>query len=179
MPERFDHEEFGNRIHQNYDAYQTKLQQTSNKKEIALLHTNYFQGCLRDSMEGIMQSKEARRIPVKIIITILEDRGIFPPSKARDAAKICDIRDWFAHRVNIKSIEEDARELIRTIDMQHTREENATSKNEITDIAIHADDEENIFELYERLDMICSDLSTMARHEALHHGNMPEPNNDT
>ena len=173
MSKRFDHEEFDSRIHQDYDTYQTNLQQANSKIEIALLHTNYFQGCLRDSMESILQSKEARRIPVKIIISILECRGIFSPSKAMDAAKICDIRDWFAHRVNIKSVEEDAENLIRTIDAGYPDEENVTHEKEITDIMVRADKKGTSFEMYERLSMICSDLSAMARHEAMHHGNMP------
>ena len=179
MPDNLDYEEFNKRIHKEYDAYQMNLQQADNKKETALLHTNYFQDCLRDSMESILQSKEARRIPVKMIVSILKDRGILSHTKAKDAVKICDIRDWFAHRVNVKSIEEDARELICTIDVQSPVEENAIHGKEITDIMIRANKEKKNFDLYERLDLICSDLSRMARNEAIHHGNKSKTNDAT
>ena len=105
MSDEFNYEEFDKRIHQEYMTYQMNLQQTDNKKEIAGRHTNRFQSCLKESRENMLQSKEARRIPVKLIISILNNRGILRSEKAKDAMKICDIRDWFAHRVNVKSIE--------------------------------------------------------------------------
>ena len=179
MPDGLDYEEFNKRIHKEYDTYQMNLQQVDNKKETALLHTNYFQDCLRDSMESILQSKEARRIPVKMIVAILKDQGILSHTKAKDAVKICDIRDWFAHRVNVKSIEEDARELICTIDVQSPGEKNAIHGKEITDMMIRATKEKKDFDLYERLDLICFDLSRMARNEALHHGNKSKTNDAT
>ena len=179
MSDNWDYEEFNKRIHKEYDAYQMNLQQADNKKETALLHTNYFQDCLRDSMESILQSKEARRIPVKMIVSILKDRGILSHTKAKDAVKICDIRDWFAHRVNVKSIEEDARELICTIDVQSPGEENAIHGKEITDIMIRANKEKKNFDLYEMLDLICSDLSRRVRNEAIHHGNKSNTNDVT
>jgi hypothetical protein len=170
MADSLDYEEFNKRIHQEYDTYQMNLQQVDNKKETALLHTNYFQDCLKDSMESTLQSKEARRIPVKMIVAILKDRGILRSVKANDAVKICDIRDWFTHRINVKSVEEDAEELIRTIDIQFLEEENMTQGKEVTDIIVNANKERSgNFDLYERLDLICSDLSRIARNEALHH----------
>jgi len=196
MSDNLDYEEFNKRIHQEYDTYQMNLQQVDDKKETALLHTNYFQDCLRDSMESILQSKEARKIPVKMIIAILKDRGILSHTKAKDAVKICDIRDWFAHRVNVKSVEEDARELISTIDVQSTveedarelistidvqstGEENTIHGKEITNMMIRATKEKKNFDLYERLDLICSDLSRMARNEAIHQCNKSKTNDMT
>jgi hypothetical protein len=176
MPDNLDYEEFNKRIQQEYDTYQMNLEQVDDKKETALLHTNYFQDCLKDSIESTLQSKEARRIPVKMIISILKDRGILSHTKAKDAVKICDIRDWFAHRVNVKSIEEDARELISTIDVQSPEEENASHGKEITNIMIRAIKEKKNFDLYERLDLICSDLSRMARNEAIYQGNKSKTN---
>jgi hypothetical protein len=176
MSDNFDYEEFDKRVHQEYKTYQMNLQQIDNKKEFALIHTNYFQDCLKGSMESILQSKEARRIPVKLIVSILKDRGILSPAKAKDAEKICDIRDWFAHRVNVKSIEEDAAGLIHTINVQFQGEENTTQGKEIANIMVRANKERKNFDLYERLDLICSDLSTIARNESLHHGNRSKTN---
>ncbi len=171
MADEFNHEEFDKRIHQEYMTYQMKLQQTDDKKESALLHTNHFQKCLKDSMENMLQSKEARRIPVKLIISILNDRGILRSEKAKDAMKICDIRDWFAHRVNVKSIEEDVEELIRTIDVQFPTEANSTHVGEITDVAVYIDKETKTYDLYEMIDLVCSDLSTIVKNEFLNHIN--------
>ena len=176
MPDNLDCKEFNKRIHQEYDTYQMNLQQSDNKKETALLHTNYFQDCLRDSIESTLQSKEARRIPIKMIIAILKDRRILSHTKAKDAVKICDIRDWFAHRINLKSIEEDARELISTIDMQSAGEENTIHGKEITNDIIPATKEKKNFDLYERLDLICSNLSRTARSEAIHQDNKSKTN---
>ncbi|QMU54654.1 MAG: hypothetical protein GKS07_07095 [Nitrosopumilus sp.] len=171
MSDNLDGEEFSKRIYQEYDTYQMNLQQADTKKQTALLHTNYFQDCLKDSMEIILQSKEARRIPVKMIIAILKDRMILSQTKANDAMKICDIRDWFAHRVNVRSVEEDAKELIYTINVQSPIEENTIHVKEITDIIIRANKEKENFDLYERLDLICSDLSRTIRNEAIRQGN--------
>ena len=179
MSDNLDYEEFNKRIHQEYDTYKMNLQQVDDKKETALLHTNYFQDCLRDSMESTLQSKETRKIPVKMIIVILKDRRILSHIKAKDAVKICDIRDWFAHRVNVKSVEEDARELIFTIDVQSTGEENTIHGKEITNMMIRATKEKKNFDLYERLDLICSDLSRMARNEAIHQCNKSKTNDMT
>ena len=55
MSDNLDYEEFNKRIHQKYDTYQMNLQQVDDKKETALLHTNYFQDCLRDSMESTLE----------------------------------------------------------------------------------------------------------------------------
>ena len=171
MSDEFNYEEFDKRIHQEYRTYQMNLQHTDNKKEIALLHTNHFQSCLKDSMENMLQSKEARRIPVKLIISILNDRGILRSEKAKDATKICDIRDWFAHRVNVKSIEEDTEELIRTINVQFPTEGDSTHGKEITDITAYIDKETKTVDLYERIDLICSNLSTIVKNESLNHAN--------
>jgi hypothetical protein len=179
MSGNFDYEEFDKKIHQEYDAYKMNLKQTDSKKETALLHTNYFQDCLKDSMESVLHSKEARRIPVKIIVSILKDREILSPIKANDAVKICNIRDWFAHRVNVKSIEEDAEELICTIDIQFLGEKDTTRVKENTDIMVRANKGRENFDLYERLDLICFDLSKIARNEALHHDDRPKTKDAT
>ena len=63
-------------------------------------------------MESILQSKEARRIPIKLIVSILEDKEIF---SSEEAMKMCEIREMFAHRVNLKSIEEDTEKLLSVI----------------------------------------------------------------
>ena len=47
MSNEFNHEEFDERIHQEYRKYQMNLQLTDNKKEIALLHTNHFSKLLK------------------------------------------------------------------------------------------------------------------------------------
>ena len=176
MSNEFNHEEFDERIHQEYRKYQMNLQLTDNKKEIALLHTNYFQNCLKDLMESRLQSKEARRIPVKLIISILNDIGILKSEKVKDAMKICDIRDWFAHRVNVKSIEEDAEKLIRTINVEFPTDGDPTHEKEITDITIYVDKETKIFDLYEKIDLVCSDLSTIVKNESLNHVNRSKTN---
>ncbi len=176
MTDKFDCDELYERIHQEYETYQMNLLQIDNKKETAILQTNYFQNCLKDSMENVLQSKEARRIPVKLIISILKDRVVLSSEKAVDAIKICDIRDWFAHRINIKSIEEDTEELICTINMQFPAEENTMHRKEITNIMVHVNKEAKIFDLYKRLDLICSDLSSIVKNEYLNHGNKSDTN---
>jgi hypothetical protein len=93
MANKFDCDELSERIHQEYATYQMNLIQTDSKKAIALLQTNYFQNCLKDLMENILQSKEVRRIPIKLIISILKNREILSSEKAIDVIKICDIRD--------------------------------------------------------------------------------------
>ena len=55
--------------------------------------------------------------------------------------KICDIRDWFAHRINVKSIEEDTEELIRTRNIQSSVEENVANGKEITNIVEYTNKE--------------------------------------
>jgi hypothetical protein len=176
MSDEFNHEEFDKRIHQEYETYQASLQHTHNKKETALMQANYFQNCLKDSMENILQSKEARRIPIKVIVSILSDRGILSSEKAKDAMKICDIRDWFAHRVNLKSIEEDAEKLIHTINVQVPTIENTTNGKENTDIVVHVDKESNRLDLYERLDLVCSNLSRTVKNGFISNGNKPKIN---
>ena len=177
MSNEFDCKEFHERTRQEYETYQMTLQQTQNKKEMALLHTNYFQNCLKDSMEKILQSKEGRRIPVKLIISILKDRGTLNPVKANDAMKICDVRDWFTHRINVKSIEEDAEELIRTINTRYPVQESMTDAKENTDITVRRYNESENFDLYGMLDLICSDLYTIVKNGNVNHNNKPKTNN--
>ena len=179
MEDSFDYDEFDKRIHQEYRTYQTNLKHAEGKKEAALLHTNYFQDCLKNTMESVLQSKEGRRIPIKIIVHILEDRKTLSTVKAKDAVKICDIRDWFTHRVNLKSIENDAEELMETIDMQHPYEKNTTHEKENMAMTAYKNPNRDTLDLYEKLDMICSDLSRIARDEALHHSRRPKTNHPT
>ena len=170
MSSEFNSKEFDKRVSREYDAHQTYLKQAKDKKERALLHTNYFQDCLKNSMERTLQSKEARRIPVKIIISILEDRKILSPTKAKDAIKICDIRDWFTHRVNIKSIEDDVEKLIRTMDIEHTDKEDTTYEKRDTNIMIRGSEKINSeTDLYEKIELICLNLSKITRNQDPHH----------
>jgi len=159
MTNKFDFDEFDKRIHEDYLAYQGELQQTNDKKGIALLNTNYFQSCLKDSMESILQSKEARRIPIKLIVSILEDKEIFSSEEAKQAMKICEIRDMFAHRVNLKSIEEDAEKLLSTISMEIPHTELEWDGIEMNIELVNDDGEWKKMDLYQKLDLICFELS--------------------
>ena len=176
MCEGFDRNEFIKRVRQEHETYQKYVKSAEDKKETALLHTNYFQKCLKDSMESMMQSKEARRIPIKIIVSILKDRKILSHTKADDAWKICDVRDWFTHRVNLKSIEEDTEELIRMMYTQFSINGLATYDKENANMVIHTNNKRKNFDLYERLDLVCSDLSTIVRKDTLHHCSMSKKN---
>ena len=179
MRDDFDYEEFDKRIRQEYSTYQMNLKYTEVKKEAALLHANHFQDCLKNLMESILQTKEGRRIPIKIIISILNDRNTLSAAKAEDAAKMCDIRDWFTHRVNLKSIENDAEEVIETIDIQLSYKKDTTHNEGTTAVTTHKNTDRGDFDLYEKIDLICSDLSRIARNEALHHNSRPKTNHPT
>lgn len=176
MTDKFDFDKFDKRTHEEYLAYQGELQQTHDKKGIALLNTNYFQSCLKDSMESILQSKEARRIPVKLIVSILEDKGIFSSDEAKQAMKICEIRDWFAHRVNLKSIEEDVEESLRSISVDIPHVDLDWDGFEM-DFEMVTDGEEwRIFDVYQKLDFLCYDLSMQVENEVLYHSDKPRMN---
>lgn len=169
MTDEFDYEAFDERVHQNYEAYQGELHQTNDKKGIALLQTNYFQSCLKDSMESILQSKNARQIPIKLIVSIFEDIGMLTNEEAKIAMKICDIRDWFAHSVNLKSTEKKAYELICTIDLQIPHMEMEWDGIEMNYEMVNNDEESKYWDLYQRLDFICFDLGMTLEHEAIYH----------
>ncbi len=169
MPKKFNYKEFYEKVHQNHIAYKINLEKAEGQKEMTLVHTNYFQDCLKDSMESILKSKEARRIPIKIIISILKERGTLSTTRASDSMKICDIRDWFTHRINIKSVEEDTRELIKSMGADLDKKINVMQTKEITDVRIYKDEEKENSESYEKLTIICSDLTEIVTNDTLEH----------
>jgi hypothetical protein len=162
MTNKFDFDEFDKRIHEYCLAYQGELQQTNDKKGIALLNTNYFQSSLKDLMESVLQSKEARRIPIKLIVSVLEDKKIFSSEEAKQSMKICEIRDLFAHRVNLKSIEEDTEKLLSTIRMEIPHPELEWDGLEMNIELVNDDNEWKKLDLYQKLDLICFELSATA-----------------
>lgn len=176
MTDKFDYDEFDKRVHEEYLAYQGELQQTNDKKGIALLNTNYFQGCLMDSMESILQSKSARLIPIKRIISILEDKGILSSIEKKQAMKICDIRDMFAHRVNLKSIEEDAMELLNSTYVEIPDMDLEWDGMEMSMELVNDTGEWKNLDLYKKLDLICYDLSATVENETLYNSNRPRMN---
>ena len=113
----FDFAAFDERVHENYLAFQGALQNSKDHQSESLLQTNFFQSVLKDTMECLLQSKESRRMPVKMIVSILENKGILSVQEAKNAMKLCEIRDTIAHCIDFKSIEEDLDKLIRTMDL--------------------------------------------------------------
>ena len=173
MKEKFDYDAFDEKVQQNYEEYEGELQHTNDKKGIALLQTNYFQSCLKDAMESILHSSKARKIPIKLIVSVFEETGVLTNEDASRALKICEIRDWFAHRVNLKSIEEDSKKLIQdiTIDAPHM---DLVWGGLDFELELMKDDEESTYwDSYQKLDFICMDLGMKLKHEALYHSNRP------
>lgn len=152
----FNFDAFDDRVHENYLAFQGELQNSKDHKSESLLQTNYFQSILKDSMECFLQSKEARKIPVKLIVSILENKGILSVQEAKDAMKICTIRDSIAHCIDFKSIEGDLEKLIRTMDLgfvvMQPVDELTKAVQEIRKNSLN-------WNMYQRLDFVCFNLA--------------------
>lgn len=166
----FNFDAFDDRVHENYLAFQGELQSSKDHKSESLLQTNYFQSVLKDSMECFLQSKEARRIPVKLIVSILEDKEILSVQEAKDAMKICDIRDSIAHCINFKLIEEDLDKLIRTMDLGFVVMEPV---DELTKAVQQIRKNSLNWNMYQRLDHVCYNLAIQIKSKTYE---LREPN---
>ncbi|MGB6462763.1 MAG: hypothetical protein WBF38_00870 [Nitrosotalea sp.] len=71
-----------------------------------LLATNYSEFILKNFMEFLLQSGEARRIPRDTITDILEDRKIIDKELADDIRKLFHIRDAYAHKPSLNEANE-------------------------------------------------------------------------
>ncbi|MCH9657471.1 hypothetical protein K0U27_02040 [archaeon] len=154
----FDFHVFDDKVHENYLAFQGALQTSKDHQSESLLQTNFFQNILKDSIECLLQSKESRRTPVKLIVSILENKGILSTQEAKDAMKICQIRDDIAHCIDFKSIEGDLDKLIRTMDLGFPvipLEEEEYHLDKVIE-ALHSIARNSLtWNMYQRLDYIC------------------------
>lgn len=71
-----------------------------------LLATNYAELILKDFMEFLLQTEEAREIPRQIIVDILENKGLIPKDLAYDVRQIFKIRDAYAHKPSLRQANE-------------------------------------------------------------------------
>jgi len=164
----FDFDAFDDKVHENYLAFQGALQNSKDHKSESLLQTNYFQSILKNSMECLLQSKEARRIPVKLIISILESKGILSAQEAKDAMKIYDIRDTIAHCIDYESIEGDLDKLIRTMDLGLAPilpEEEKYHLDSIIEAVQTIARNSLTWNMYQRLDYVCFNLGVQINDE--------------
>jgi len=157
--EVFDPVAFGDRVHERYEEYQGELINTKDKKAEIFLQVSYFQSCLQDSMELMLQTEKARRIPPKTIVNILAARGVLSEQDAKDAVKIIKIRNLFAHGYHEKSIESQAEKIIGTIKLQFPENKIKNKGDELLNIwnekLINEGEE---WDWYQRLDYICFNL---------------------
>lgn len=71
-----------------------------------LLATNYAESILKDFMEFLLRTEEAREIPRQLIVNILESRKLIDKKLAHDVRLIFNIRDAYAHRTSLKESNE-------------------------------------------------------------------------
>lgn len=71
-----------------------------------LLATNYTEFILKNFMEFLLQTKQAREIPRAIIVDILKDRKLISKELAYDIRQLFHIRDAYAHKPSMNEANE-------------------------------------------------------------------------
>jgi len=158
---KFDFDAFDDKVYYYYLAFQGALQKTKDHKTESLIQTNFFQSVLKNAMECLLQSKAARKIPVKLIVTILENKGILSAQEAKDAMKICDIRDKLAHNIEFGTIEKELGEIIRTMHLGFRIVEPEEDESHLDSFiqAIRSIAKKSLtWDIYQRLDYVCYNL---------------------
>ncbi len=78
---------------------------TSPRVEI-LLATNYAEFILKDFVQFLLNTEEARDIPRQLIVNILEDKELINKKLAHDVRQIFSIRDAYAHKPSLNEANE-------------------------------------------------------------------------
>lgn len=114
----FDQDVFEIRMHERWEGYQGELQRTTDKKSELFIQINYFHSVLDDAMEFLLKTHQARGMPTKKVIQILFEREILEDKDAKDAMKINQIRNFFAHDHHNPNIENDAEKIIKKMKIE-------------------------------------------------------------
>ena len=77
-----------------------------------LLLTNSIESILKDFMEFLLSSKQARQIPRETIVKILKEKKRISKELAHDVTLIFKIRDAFAHKISLNQANEYAEDEI-------------------------------------------------------------------
>lgn len=80
----------------------TELGNSKSERVEILLLTNSTESVLKDFVEVLLQTEEARRIPRELIVDILKDKKLIDDDTASDVKAIFKIRDAYAHRLSLK-----------------------------------------------------------------------------
>lgn len=84
---------------------------SSTRAEILLL-TNFVEYLLKDIIEEVLESNSARKIARSTVVDILTDKKMIENEIASDIKKIFEIRDFYAHNVEIDIADKKTDELI-------------------------------------------------------------------
>lgn len=159
VKKKFDEKKFEERMQNEYEAFQGELQKTNDNKAETFLQVSYFEKSLQDSMEFLLESDRARRVALRIIVGIFNEKGILSDQSMEDAYKIIDIRNLFAHNFNDKSIKK-TEKIIFTINLRLSEpsgiEEGAHAH--LPSVYDTLEKESKNWNMYQRLDFICRNL---------------------
>jgi hypothetical protein len=114
----FSQDAFEDGVKERWEGYQGELQRTSDKKLELFIQVNYFHSCLDDSMEYLLKTDQARGMHPKKVVRILFERGAIEDKDAKDAMKINQIKNFFAHDDHNPNIQSDAEKIINKMEIE-------------------------------------------------------------
>ena len=162
----FSQDAFDDRVKKRWEGYNGELQRTTDKKLELFIQVNYFHSCLDDAMEFLLKTDQARGMHPKKIIRILFERGILEDKDAKDAMKINQIRNFFAHDYHNPNIQDDAKKIINKMEMEIpglTVQPDGT----FSDHSELVKQMEESFDMYQKLDFIIHGLTMDMKNKVL------------
>ena len=118
----YDQNVFEDGVKERWEGYVGELQQTTDKKLELFIQVNYFHSVLDDVMEFLLNTDQARGIPPKKIIRILFERGIVNDKEAKNAMKLNQIKNLFAHDYDNPKIQSESEKIINKIKLNLSQE---------------------------------------------------------
>jgi hypothetical protein len=162
----FDIDAYEKKVKERWEGYEGELQRTTDKKSELFIQVNYFHSCLDDAMEFLLKTDLARGIHPKKVIRILFEKSILEDKDAKDAIKINQIKNFFAHDHHKPNIQSDAEKIINKMKIEIlglTVQPDGT----FTDYSKLVEEMEESFDMYQKLDFIIHNLTRDIEHKVI------------
>jgi len=108
----------------------TEMNTTNSSRTRSLLQTNIVEFMIKECIEKLFDSKEARNISRGLSVKILLEKGIISNDAKQTISQIFEIRDLYAHKPSLSVADSQAEQIINNMNIvQNELQRDASSSN--------------------------------------------------